>query len=62
MATRGFFNSFDDVVILGGVRTPMVDYCGALGSERLGDVVPEVRSTGLAAAVGHAACTAFQMR
>jgi acetyl-CoA C-acetyltransferase len=31
MATRGFFNSFDDVVILGGVRTPMVDYCGALG-------------------------------
>ncbi|MDM7949806.1 thiolase family protein [Hydrogenophaga sp.] len=31
MATQGFFNSFDDVVILGGVRTPMVDYCGALG-------------------------------
>jgi acetyl-CoA C-acetyltransferase len=32
MATsKGFFNSFDDVVILGGVRTPMVDYCGALG-------------------------------
>ncbi|MFM6986317.1 MAG: thiolase family protein [Hydrogenophaga sp.] len=31
MATRGFFHSFDDVVILGGVRTPMVDYCGALG-------------------------------
>jgi len=31
MASKGFFNSFDDVVILGGVRTPMVDYCGALG-------------------------------
>jgi acetyl-CoA C-acetyltransferase len=31
MTTRGFFNSFDDVVILDGVRTPMVDYCGALG-------------------------------
>ncbi len=31
MATKGFFNSFNDVVILGGVRTPMVDYCGALG-------------------------------
>jgi acetyl-CoA C-acetyltransferase len=31
MANKGFFNSFDDVVILGGVRTPMVDYCGALG-------------------------------
>jgi len=31
MATKGFFNAFDDVVILGGVRTPMVDYCGALG-------------------------------
>ena len=31
MAGKGFFNAFDDVVILGGVRTPMVDYCGALG-------------------------------
>ncbi|MEZ5662164.1 MAG: thiolase family protein [Burkholderiaceae bacterium] len=31
MAAKGFFNSFDDVVILGGVRTPMVDYCGTLG-------------------------------
>ena len=31
MATKGFFNAFDDVVILDGVRTPMVDYCGALG-------------------------------
>ena len=31
MASKGFFNAFDDVVILGGVRTPMVDYCGALG-------------------------------
>jgi len=31
MVKKGFFNAFDDVVILGGVRTPMVDYCGALG-------------------------------
>ncbi len=31
MTAKGFFNAFDDVVILGGVRTPMVDYCGALG-------------------------------
>lgn len=31
MASRGFFNAFDDVWLLAGVRTPMVDYCGALG-------------------------------
>jgi acetyl-CoA C-acetyltransferase len=31
MASKGFFNAFEDVVILDGVRTPMVDYCGALG-------------------------------
>ena len=31
MTAKGFFNSFEDVVILDGVRTPMVDYCGALG-------------------------------
>lgn len=31
MTPRGFFNAFDDIVILDGVRTPMVDYCGALG-------------------------------
>ena len=31
MASRGFFNAFDDVWLLDGVRTPMVDYCGALG-------------------------------
>jgi acetyl-CoA C-acetyltransferase len=31
MASKGFFNAFEDIVILGGVRTPMVDYCGALG-------------------------------
>jgi acetyl-CoA C-acetyltransferase len=31
MASKGFFNAFADVVILDGVRTPMVDYCGALG-------------------------------
>jgi acetyl-CoA C-acetyltransferase len=31
MTSRGFFSNFDDVWMLGGVRTPMVDYCGALG-------------------------------
>jgi acetyl-CoA C-acetyltransferase len=31
MAHKGFFNAFADVVILDGIRTPMVDYCGALG-------------------------------
>jgi acetyl-CoA C-acetyltransferase len=31
MATQGFFSHFDDVWMLDGVRTPMVDYCGALG-------------------------------
>jgi acetyl-CoA C-acetyltransferase len=31
MAQKGFFNAFDDVWMLEGVRTPMVDYCGALG-------------------------------
>jgi acetyl-CoA C-acetyltransferase len=31
MSKKGFFNSFKDVWILDGVRTPMVDYCGALG-------------------------------
>ena len=31
MATKGFFNAFDDVWMHEGVRTPMVDYCGALG-------------------------------
>ena len=31
MTTRGLFNSFDDVWMHEGVRTPMVDYCGALG-------------------------------
>ncbi|MFP8777338.1 thiolase family protein [Hydrogenophaga sp. RWCD_12] len=31
MTRKGFFNAFADVVILDGVRTPMVDYCGALG-------------------------------
>ncbi len=28
---QGFFNAFNDVWMLDGVRTPMVDYCGALG-------------------------------
>ena len=31
MATQGFFTPFNDVWMLDGVRTPMVDYCGALG-------------------------------
>ena len=31
MASKGFFNAFQDVWMLDGVRTPMVDYCGALG-------------------------------
>ena len=31
MAAKGFFSSFNDVWMLDGVRTPMVDYCGALG-------------------------------
>jgi acetyl-CoA C-acetyltransferase len=31
MSTKGFFQSFDDVWMHEGVRTPMVDYCGALG-------------------------------
>ncbi len=31
MAAKGFFNAFDDIWMLGGVRTPLVDYCGALG-------------------------------
>ena len=31
MTTKGFFNAFADVWMHEGVRTPMVDYCGALG-------------------------------
>ncbi len=31
MAAPGFFNAFDDVWMLAGVRTPLVDYCGTLG-------------------------------
>jgi acetyl-CoA C-acetyltransferase len=31
MTQKGFFNAFRDVWMLDGVRTPMVDYCGALG-------------------------------
>lgn len=31
MKNKGFFTDFDDVWMLDGVRTPMVDYCGALG-------------------------------
>ncbi|MEP6971652.1 MAG: thiolase family protein, partial [Betaproteobacteria bacterium] len=31
MKTKGLFNAFDDVWMHEGVRTPMVDYCGALG-------------------------------
>ena len=31
MTAQGFFSGFHDVWLRGGVRTPMVDYCGALG-------------------------------
>jgi len=31
MTAKGFFNAFSDVWMHEGVRTPMVDYCGALG-------------------------------
>ncbi len=31
MASTGFFNAFQDIWMLDGVRTPMADYCGALG-------------------------------
>jgi acetyl-CoA C-acetyltransferase len=31
MAIKGFCNVFNDVWLLDGVRTPLVDYCGALG-------------------------------
>ena len=31
MKQKGFVSEFKDVWILGGMRTPMVDYCGALG-------------------------------
>ena len=31
MSAKGFFNAFSDVWMHEGVRTPMVDYCGALG-------------------------------
>ena len=32
MAHSGFFNAFNDVWMVAGVRTPMVDYCGAFGA------------------------------
>lgn len=31
MQRKGFFSAFQDIWMLDGVRTPMVDYCGALG-------------------------------
>ena len=31
MHRKGFFSAFQDIWMLDGVRTPMVDYCGALG-------------------------------
>jgi len=31
MPHKGFFSAFQDIWILDGLRTPMVDYCGALG-------------------------------
>lgn len=32
MASKGFFGRFDDIWMVDGVRTPMVDYCGELGA------------------------------
>ena len=29
--SQGFFSQFDDIWMLDGVRTPLVDYCGAFG-------------------------------
>lgn len=31
MQRKGFVSHFNDVWLLGGMRTPLVDYCGALG-------------------------------
>lgn len=31
MPSKGFFSAFQDVWMLDGIRTPMVDYCGAIG-------------------------------
>jgi acetyl-CoA C-acetyltransferase len=31
MPSKGFFSAFEDVWMLDGIRTPMVDYCGAIG-------------------------------
>ena len=31
MQPKGFFSAFQDVWMLDGIRTPMVDYCGAIG-------------------------------
>ena len=36
--SRGLFNAFDDVWLLDGVRTPMVDYCGALADASPTDI------------------------
>jgi acetyl-CoA C-acetyltransferase len=32
MSKKGFFGGFDDIWIVDGLRTPMVDYCGELGA------------------------------
>ena len=52
---RGLFQSFDDTWILGGVRTPMVDYCGAFADANPIDLGIKVaravfERTGIAAA------------
>lgn len=31
MAAKGFYSSFDDVWMIDGVPTPMVDHCRAFG-------------------------------
>ncbi len=54
-APQGLFNRFEDVWVLDGVRTPMVDYCGAFASVSPTDMGIKVarellRRTGLPAA------------
>ena len=50
MAQKGFFGSFDDVWMIDGVRTPMVDYCGELGGVSATDLGIKVAREALARA------------
>ena len=38
--SKGLFQSFDDVWMLDGLRTPMVDYCGAFADANPNPAVP----------------------